>query len=67
MIIKGIENITQLRQRLCNVFVQVEAGHMMPSKASELNNTAGKIISTCTLELEKARLCKSTPKVAFLD
>jgi hypothetical protein len=56
----------QLRERLSNVFDNLESGDMKAQVAKELNNTAGKIIASVKLELEYFALRKEPPDIPFI-
>jgi len=60
------ENITDLRDRLVEVFDCLREKTMEPKDAFEINNTAGKIISTVKLQLAHAALCGTVPDIPFL-
>ena len=62
-----IENVQTLRKKLSEIFCELRKGHIELPRAAELNNTAGKILSTIKVELAKAALCGEKPKIAFLD
>jgi hypothetical protein len=61
-----MKTITELRQKLVSVFNQLEKGEIDIKQASEMNNTAGKIINTARAQLEYAKLRKESPKISFL-
>lgn len=60
-------NITQLRDELTKVFDNLLAKKISPVTAKEINNTAGKIIGACKVELEYKTLTKSEKKILFLE
>lgn len=64
-----MKNIEQLRDNLTRPFEKIKTGECDVKVATELNNTAGKIIATCKvqLEYEHLRSQSSTAKIAFLD
>lgn len=62
-----MKNINELREELVNVFEGLRDGRVQAKDASEMNNTAGKIINTLKVELEYATLQKKAPSIKFLD
>jgi len=62
-----MRNIQELRGELAGVFAGLKAGTIKPAEAAELNNSAGKIISSCKVELEYFALRKERPEIPFLD
>ena len=61
-----MKTITDLRNELCNTFDDLRAGNITPKIASEMNNSAGKIIHTLKVQLEYHTMTKSTPNIPFL-
>lgn len=61
-----MKNLTQLRDELTATFKNLKDGSLDVAQAAEMNNTAGKIISTVKVELEYAALRKEAPTIAFL-
>ena len=61
-----MKTITDLRNELCNAFEDLKAGNINPKVASEMNNSAGKIIHTLKVQLEYHTMTKSTPNIPFL-
>ena len=61
-----MKNITELRTRLTEVFNGLESGDVDVKVASEMNNSAGKIINTLKVQLEHASLQKKEPNIDFL-
>ena len=61
-----MKNITDLRNELCDTFDDLKAGNITPKVASEMNNSAGKIIHTLKVQLEYHTMTKSTPNIPFL-
>ncbi len=59
-------NITELRDELLQVFDGLRDGTLEPKDAVEINNTAGKIISTVKLQLANASLSGTVPNIPFL-
>ena len=61
-----MKNIVELRNELTSVFESLKAGDVTPKVATEMNNAAGKIISSLKIQLEYANLRKEKPEVEFL-
>ena len=59
-------NVTQLRTELLDVFDRLRANKMDAKEAVEINNTAGKIISTAKLQLAHHALAGTVPNIPFL-
>jgi len=57
---------TDLRLELQDLFGQLKAGKIEPALVKELNNTAGKIMSSVKIQLQYAELRKETPDIDFL-
>ena len=62
-----MKNIEQLRNELADNFNKLKAGEIEVPVASELNNTAGKMIQTVALELKQAELVQSKNPIPFLN
>jgi hypothetical protein len=60
-----IKTATDLRKRLCKVFNDLEIGAVDFKTASEMNNTAGKILGTVKVQLESAKLRDEKPEIEF--
>lgn len=58
--------ITELRDGLLAVFDGLRSGTMEAKDAIEINNTAGKIISSAKVELAHYALRGETPNIRFL-
>lgn len=61
-----MNNVVDMRTELLGVFSELQAGTIELPVAQELNNTAGKILSSVKVELAKAALCDEKPAIAFL-
>lgn len=61
-----MKNVTELTEQLCRVFKGIEDGTIDLKKATEMNNTAGKIINAQRLLLETAALNKTGVSNTFL-
>jgi len=59
-------NATELRDRLCQAFDQLDSGEINVKIACEMSNMAGKITSTIKSQLEYAKLRKEKPEIPFL-
>jgi hypothetical protein len=62
-----MKNIKGLVEELSALFGKIERGEVDVKVASEMNNTAGKIINAQKVQLEYAALKKVAPSIAFLD
>ncbi len=63
-----MKNVTELRDELTKVFHELKAGEIQVKTASEMNNTAGKIINSLKVELEYNQLRgEPAAKVPFLE
>jgi hypothetical protein len=58
--------ITELRNDLLKVYDQLRAGKLEAKDAKEINNTAGKIISSAKAQLEYAVVRNEKPEIDFL-
>lgn len=61
-----MKNIREVRAELSQVFSDLKAGKLKAAEASELNNAAGKIISSLKVELEYYGQRKEKPEISFL-
>lgn len=62
-----MKTINELRDDLTVLFGSIKDGTTDVKVASEMNNTAGKIINSVKAELEYAALKKEAPSIPFLD
>lgn len=63
-----MNSISKLREELAEVFQGLKDGSVDTKVASEMNNSAGKIIGTVKVQLEYASLKKDKGyTIAFLD
>lgn len=60
-------NITDIRDSLIEVFDKLRDGDMDLKQASEINNTAGKIINTAKVQIAYAALRGEQPVIPFLN
>lgn len=61
-----MKTIQELRDELVNVFHGIKSGAIKHADAAELNNSAGKIISSLKVELDYYALRKEKPSIPFL-
>lgn len=61
-----MKNITDLRKELCKTFEGLRDGLIEPKIATEMNNSAGKIIHTVKVQLEYASLAGKKPSIVFI-
>jgi hypothetical protein len=61
-----MKNITQLRNKLCDVFNELHTGKLEAKDAKELANIAGKVIASVNTELKAAQINKTNHRIAFL-
>jgi hypothetical protein len=62
-----MKNVNDLRNSLLSLYEEIKCGEIDVKIASEMNNTAGKIINSVKLELEYSAQKKSAPNIKFLD
>ena len=62
-----IKNIGDLRDDLLKMYEALKKDEVSTQKASEINNTAGKVMNTAKLELQYAALRKEQPNIPFLE
>lgn len=62
-----MNNITEMRTGLSALFDQLKSGEVDVKVASEMNNTAGKIINSLKVQLEYSNQRKESPSIQFLD
>ena len=62
-----MKNIKELVDGLSALFEEIKRGEVDVKLASEMNNTAGKIINAQKVQLEYAALKKVEPYIEFLD
>lgn len=58
--------ITDIRNDLIDVFNDLKAGRMEAKDAVEINNTAGKIISSAKVQIAYHALRNEAPSIPFL-
>lgn len=62
-----MKNITELRNELSDLFEDIKCGAIEVKQASEMNNTAGKIINSVKVQLAYSDLRKEKPNIPFLN
>lgn len=62
-----MQNIKELRDTLANNYKEMVKKEMPISTGKELANTAGKILSSCKVELEYNKLMGVKRKIDFLE
>jgi len=62
-----MKNMNDLRIELVSLFSALRAGEVAPEVAMQLNNAAGKIIKSCSVQLAYKELTKSDAPIAFLE
>ena len=62
-----MKNITDLTASLAELYNDLKVGAIDVKVASEMNNTAGKIINAQKVQLEYAALTNQTPNIPFLN
>ena len=62
-----MRNIKELRETLTENYDKLRAGEMERALVGELNNTAGKIISTCVTELKYQNHMGVKKEIDFLN
>lgn len=62
-----MNTVKALRDELFTVFRELKAETITPKIAKEMNNSAGKIISSAKAELEYRAMRKTTPDIAFFE
>jgi len=61
-----MNHISELTTELSMLYTGLKNGTVDVKIATEMNNTAGKIINTQRVQLEYAELCKQQPNIAFM-
>lgn len=62
-----MKNMREVREQLTVVFDGLLSGRIAPQVATEMNNAAGKIISTLKIELAYHALRRESPTIEFLE
>lgn len=62
-----MQNIKQLRESLCVNYDKMRTKKMAISTGKELANTAGKILSTCKVQLDYNTLMGKKERIEFLE
>jgi hypothetical protein len=61
-----MNHISELTTELSALYTGLKNGTVDVKIATEMNNTAGKIINTQRVQLEYAELCKQQPNIVFM-
>ena len=61
-----MKNVTELREKLSEVWKGMENGSIKPKEAAEYANLAGKMINSAKVQVEYYSLIKTTPNIPFL-
>jgi hypothetical protein len=61
-----MKNISDLTTELTSLYQSLKLGNIDVKIATEMNNTAGKIINTQRVQLEYAELRKEQPNIEFM-
>lgn len=59
-------SMTDLRNKLLDIFDSLRASAIPLDRAKELSNAAGKIINSARAEIEYAKARKETPDIPFM-
>ena len=62
-----MKNIAELTKDLTKLYADLRSGKIEVKVASEMNNTAGKLISAQKVQLDYAELRKESPDIDFLN
>lgn len=62
-----MNNVTELRDALANIFDELKEKKIAPEEAAQLTNCAGKIIGTIRVEMEYADRRSESPQIKFMD
>lgn len=62
-----MQNIKELRKNLVENYTKTKSGDMPIATCKELANTAGKILSSCKVELQYNSLMGIKKKIDFLE
>jgi len=61
-----MKNVNELRERLSNIFQQLQNKSISTNEAAELANLAGKMIASAKVQIEYYSLRKESPVINFL-
>ena len=62
-----MQNIKELREQLISNYEDLKSGKIERNTAKELNNTAGKVLSTVTTELKYQNQTGRKRKIDFME
>lgn len=60
-------NVTEMRNELVDVFRKLRNGELEGKDATEINNTAGKIINSVKVQLAYHAMRGEKPEITFLE
>lgn len=63
---RATANLTNLRSKLLNLFDEVHSGAIDTKVAKELNNTAGKIMTSVSIQLKAQELSVTSEQIPFI-
>jgi len=63
---KTIDNVTELRNDLLEVYQGLRDKNVSTAEAKEASNTAGKILSSCKVQMEYAKMKGEVPNIPFI-
>jgi len=63
---KTIGNVTELRNDLLEVYQGLRDKDVSTAEAKEASNTAGKILSSCKVQMEYAKMKGEVPNIPFI-
>ena len=61
-----MKTIKEVRKELATAFEELKSGTLEPKVASEMNNSAGKLIKSLQIQLDYASLRGEKPEIDFL-
>jgi hypothetical protein len=62
-----MKNVTELRNSLAKIFVELQSGDINHEQARELAKIAGKMINSAKVQLDYQNLRGDIPQIPFLD
>jgi len=60
------DNITDLRNDLLAVYKGLRTGEVATAEAKEASNAAGKVLSSCKVQMEYAKMRGEVPDIDFI-
>ena len=64
---KKITNIVELRNDQCEVYDGLRSGKLGINEVKQAANVAGKIMSSCKIQIEYNKMVQSKEKIPFLE